>query len=54
MKLAAADAIAELATEGELVPDVLDKRVHDAVADAVRVAAERSGIARPERATRDL
>jgi malate dehydrogenase (oxaloacetate-decarboxylating) len=54
MKLAAADAIAELATEGELVPDVLDQRVHDAVADAVRVAAERSGIARPERATRDL
>ncbi|HEY1517659.1 MAG TPA: NAD(P)-dependent oxidoreductase [Solirubrobacteraceae bacterium] len=54
MKLAAADALAELATDGELVPDALDKRVHDAVADAVRVAAERSGIGRPERATRDL
>jgi malate dehydrogenase (oxaloacetate-decarboxylating) len=48
MKLAAAGALAELTAEGELVPDVLDQRVHDAVADAVREAAERSGAARPE------
>jgi malate dehydrogenase (oxaloacetate-decarboxylating) len=54
MKLAAADAIAELAKDGDLVPNALDKRVHDAVAAAVRGAAERSGISRPERATSDL
>jgi malate dehydrogenase (oxaloacetate-decarboxylating) len=54
MKLAAADAIAELATDGDLVPNALDRRVHDAVAAAVKGAAERSGIARPERATSDL
>jgi malate dehydrogenase (oxaloacetate-decarboxylating) len=54
MKLAAADAIAELATDGELVPNALDKRVHEAVAAAVKEAAERSGIARPERANTDL
>jgi malate dehydrogenase (oxaloacetate-decarboxylating) len=51
MKLAAAGAIADLATDGELVPNVLDQRVHDAVAAAVREAAERSGAARPEFAT---
>ncbi len=50
MKLAAADAIADLAKDGELVPNALDQGVHDAVAAAVREAAERSGIARPERA----
>jgi malate dehydrogenase (oxaloacetate-decarboxylating) len=49
MKLAAADAIAELATDGELVPNALDKGVHEAVAEAVKGAAVRSGIARPER-----
>jgi len=49
-----ADAIAELATDGELVPNALDKRVHEAVAAAVKEAAERSGIARPERANTDL
>ena len=48
MKLAAAHAIAGLAQDGELVPDVLDQRVHDTVAEAVRQAAERSGAARPE------
>jgi malate dehydrogenase (oxaloacetate-decarboxylating) len=48
MKLAAASALAELTREGELVPDVLDQRVHDTVAEAVREAAERSGAARPE------
>jgi malate dehydrogenase (oxaloacetate-decarboxylating) len=54
MKLAAAEAIANLARDGDLVPNALDKRVHDQVAAAVKGAAEASGIARPERATRDL
>ena len=54
MKLAAAHAIAELAQDGELVPDALDQHVHDAVAEAVRGAAERSGVARPEHATAGL
>jgi len=51
MKLAAARAIAALAPEDELVPNALDQAVHDAVAGAVRGAAERSGVARPELAT---
>ncbi len=54
MKLAAAEAIANLAKDGELVPNALDRRVHDEVASAVKAAAEVSGIARPERANRDL
>ena len=54
MKLAAAQAIAELARGDELVPNALDQGVHDAVAHAVRTAAVRSGIARPERATAEL
>jgi malate dehydrogenase (oxaloacetate-decarboxylating) len=40
MKLAAAWAIAGLTVEAELVPDVLDRSVHDQVAEAVRLAAE--------------
>jgi malate dehydrogenase (oxaloacetate-decarboxylating) len=51
MKLAAARAIADLAAEDELVPDPLDQKVHDAVARAVREAADRSGVSRPEMAT---
>jgi malate dehydrogenase (oxaloacetate-decarboxylating) len=51
MKLAAAHAIADLAGEDEIVPDPLDQKVHDAVARAVRDAAERSGVSRPEIAT---
>jgi malate dehydrogenase (oxaloacetate-decarboxylating) len=51
MKLAAAQAIAQLAQGEELVPNALDQRVHDAVAAAVKTAAVESGIARPERAT---
>jgi malate dehydrogenase (oxaloacetate-decarboxylating) len=39
MKLAAAWAIAGLTVESELVPDVLDRRVHEHVAEAVRRAA---------------
>jgi malate dehydrogenase (oxaloacetate-decarboxylating) len=54
MKLAAAGAIADLAPEDELVPDALDQHVHDAVARAVREAAERSGVARAELATAGL
>jgi malate dehydrogenase (oxaloacetate-decarboxylating) len=51
MKLAAARAIAELAHDDEIVPDALDQKVHDAVARAVREAAVRSGVSRPEMAT---
>jgi malate dehydrogenase (oxaloacetate-decarboxylating) len=54
MKLAAARAIAELAGDDELVPNALDQRVHDAVAKAVRQAAESSGVNRPELATAGL
>ncbi len=41
MLLAAADAIAAQARDGELVPDPLDKSVHEAVTAAVRAAAGR-------------
>jgi malate dehydrogenase (oxaloacetate-decarboxylating) len=54
MKLAAANAIAGLAEEGELVPDALNQHVHDAVAKAVHDAAERTGVARPELAAAGL
>jgi len=46
MKIAASSALAELAPEGELVPDFMDKSVHRAVADAVAAAARRTGVAR--------
>jgi malate dehydrogenase (oxaloacetate-decarboxylating) len=39
MKLAAAQAIADETEDSDLVPDVLDRRVHEHVADAVRSAA---------------
>ncbi|MHB8694390.1 MAG: NAD(P)-dependent oxidoreductase [Solirubrobacteraceae bacterium] len=51
MKLAAAEAIAALAGDDQIVPDPLDQKVHDAVARAVREAAEMSGVSRPEIAT---
>jgi malate dehydrogenase (oxaloacetate-decarboxylating) len=54
MKLAAARAIANLAKDDELVPNALDRGVHDAVAKAVKDAAEESGVARPEFATARL
>ncbi len=54
MKLAAARAIASLTEDDQLVPDALDQRVHEAVADAVYDAAERSGVARPELAAAGL
>jgi malate dehydrogenase (oxaloacetate-decarboxylating) len=50
MKLAAAEAIAALTTDTDLVPDALDPTVHQRVADAVRQAAIDTGIARLERA----
>jgi malate dehydrogenase (oxaloacetate-decarboxylating) len=54
MKLAAAEAIAELTQEGEIVPDALSQDVHEAVARAVREAANSSGVARRELATAEL
>ena len=45
MKRAAAWALAGLTVESELVPDVLDRNVHDTVAEAVRQAAVDSGVA---------
>jgi malate dehydrogenase (oxaloacetate-decarboxylating) len=45
MKRAAAWALAGLTVESELVPDVLDRSVHDTVAEAVRRAAIDSGAA---------
>ena len=40
MLVAAAEAIGDLAADGDLVPDPLDPAVHEAVAAAVRAAAE--------------
>jgi malate dehydrogenase (oxaloacetate-decarboxylating) len=54
MKLAAAETIAELATEAELVPDALDPNVHERVSDAVRSAAIESGVAHLDRAPMGL
>src|SRR3954462_1817446 len=51
MKRAAAWALAGLTVESELVPDVLDRGVHEAVAQAVRQAAVDSGVADPEHAS---
>jgi malate dehydrogenase (oxaloacetate-decarboxylating) len=56
MKLAAANAIAETISDGELHPDyiipsVFDRRVAEAVASRVEEAAYASGVARRERAT---
>lgn len=47
MLLAAADAIAALAPEGQLVPEQLDRRVHRAVARAVAQAAPGASRSRP-------
>jgi malate dehydrogenase (oxaloacetate-decarboxylating) len=43
MKIAAAEAIARLAEEGELVPSPLNPEVHQTVAGAVRMAAQPEG-----------
>jgi malate dehydrogenase (oxaloacetate-decarboxylating) len=54
MKVAAAHAIAALAEESELVPDVFDSNVHERVAEAVKEAAEASGAADADRAATGL
>lgn len=43
MKIAAAKTIASFALEGDLVPNILDRKVHDAVALAVEQEAFKSG-----------
>jgi malate dehydrogenase (oxaloacetate-decarboxylating) len=54
MRLAAAEALASLATDEDLVPEVLDPVVHKQVAGAVCNAAIESGVARLERAPSGL
>jgi malate dehydrogenase (oxaloacetate-decarboxylating) len=54
MKIAAAEVIASLTAEAELVPDALDPTVHHRVADAVRDAAVESGAARLDKAPAGL
>lgn len=44
MKIAAAEVIAGFASGGDLVPNILDRDVHAAVAKAVREAALKSGV----------
>ena len=51
MKLAAAEAIAQLIAEDELsrdyiIPDAFDARIGEAVAQAVRIAAKETGVNR--------
>ena len=58
MKIAAANAIAEIITADELysdyiIPSVFDKRVGEAVAEKVEEAAYETGVAKRERATSD-
>jgi malate dehydrogenase (oxaloacetate-decarboxylating) len=54
MKRAAAWALAGLTVESELVPDVLERSVHESVAEAVRLAAIESGVAELDRITIEL
>ena len=54
MKIAAAEVLASLTPEGELVPYALDPTVHQQVSDAVREAAIESGAARLDRAPTSL
>ena len=49
MQRAAAWALADLTVAAELVPEVLDRHVHETVAEAVREAAIESGVADPSR-----
>ncbi len=49
MLIAAARALARLTRESHLVPDPLDRRVHQEVAKAVAAAARQEGLARPDR-----
>jgi malate dehydrogenase (oxaloacetate-decarboxylating) len=54
MKRAAAWALAGLTVESELIPEVLDRKVHEVVAEAVRQAAVESGVAEPGRIGSEL
>ena len=54
MKRAAAWTLAGLTVESELVPDVLDRNVHETVAQAVRQAAVESGASDPGRIMPEL
>lgn len=54
MKLAAAETIADLTEESDLVPNALNREVHDRVAAAVRDAAVHSGVAHLDRAPAGL
>ena len=54
MKLAAAEAIADLTADADLVPEVLDTNVHEQVATAVKNAAIKSGVAHLDRAPAGL
>jgi malate dehydrogenase (oxaloacetate-decarboxylating) len=54
MKLAAAETLARLAEESDLVPNALDSNVHDQVANAVRDAAVESGVGDLDRAPMGL
>jgi malate dehydrogenase (oxaloacetate-decarboxylating) len=54
MKRAAAWALAGLTVESELVPNVLDRNVHETVAQAVRQAAVDSGVSDPGRIVPEL
>ncbi|HET9093845.1 MAG TPA: malic enzyme-like NAD(P)-binding protein [Solirubrobacteraceae bacterium] len=54
MKRAAAWALAGLTVESELVPDVLDRSVHESVAAAVRQAAIDSGVAQLDEAPQEM
>lgn len=53
MMLEAAEVIARHASEGDLVPNPLDRSVHDAVAEAVRAKAQALGLANTISLTRD-
>ncbi len=50
MKIAAAKTIAEHAAQGDLVPNILDRAVHESVAAAVKEAALETGVVRFRRA----
>jgi len=54
MKRAAAWALAGLTVSSELIPEVLDLRVHEVVAEAVAQAAVDSGVAHPEKIRPDF
>jgi malate dehydrogenase (oxaloacetate-decarboxylating) len=54
MKLMAARALAAMTEPPELVPDPLDRSVHERVAQAVVEAAMGSGVANPQRAPTGL